>query len=39
MKLDERLEKELSAVVADEGLELLATEVAGSGRGTICGSS
>jgi ribosome maturation factor RimP len=31
MKLDDAVQHELSAMVADEGLELLATEVAGAG--------
>jgi ribosome maturation factor RimP len=31
MKLDQELERQLAALVADEGLELLATEVVGSG--------
>jgi len=35
MKLEENLQNQLSAVVADEGLELLATEVAGSGAKTV----
>jgi ribosome maturation factor RimP len=35
MKLDERLENEISALVADEGLELLAGEVRGSGQKTV----
>jgi ribosome maturation factor RimP len=35
MKLDENLKRQLAALVADEGLELLATELAGSGSGAI----
>ncbi|MEJ2190503.1 MAG: ribosome maturation factor RimP [Acidobacteriota bacterium] len=35
MKLDPTLQNQLAALVADEGLELLATEVAGSGSKTI----
>jgi len=35
MKLDERLENEISALVADEGLELLASELRGSGGKTV----
>lgn len=35
MKLDAMLEKELGEMVADEGLNLLSTEVAGSGSKTI----
>jgi len=35
MKLDERLENEFSALVADEGLELLAVEVVGTGPKTV----
>ena len=35
MKLEKKVEAQLSAMVADEGLELLATEVAGSGPKTI----
>ena len=35
MKLDDRVQAQLSALVADEGLELLATEVVGSGPKTI----
>ncbi len=35
MKLDEKVQEQLAAMVADEGLELLATEVVGSGPQTI----
>ena len=35
MKLDPTMQDQLAALVADEGLELLATEVAGSGPKTI----
>jgi ribosome maturation factor RimP len=35
MKLDPTLQNQLAALVADEGLELLATEVAGSGSKTV----
>ena len=35
MKLDDTVQAQLSALVADEGLELLATEVVGSGPKTI----
>ncbi len=35
MKLEKTVETQLGAMVADEGLELLATEVAGSGPKTI----
>jgi len=35
MKLDQELERQLAALVADDGLELLATEVIGSGPRTV----
>ena len=35
MKLDANLENELTELVADEGLELLATELVGSGPRTV----
>jgi ribosome maturation factor RimP len=35
MKIDQAVQDQLSAMVADEGLELLATEVVGSGPKTI----
>jgi ribosome maturation factor RimP len=35
MKLEQTLQDELAAIVADEGLELVATEVVGSGSKTI----
>jgi ribosome maturation factor RimP len=35
MKLDQTVQDELAAMVADEGLELLATEVVGSGPKTV----
>jgi ribosome maturation factor RimP len=35
MKLDQAIQDQLAAIVADEGLELLATEVAGSGPKTV----
>jgi len=35
MKLDQALQDQLAAIVADEGLELLATEVVGSGPKTV----
>jgi ribosome maturation factor RimP len=35
MKLEEKVQEQLTAMVADEGLELLATEVVGSGPQTI----
>ncbi len=35
MKLDPKIEAELAAIAADEGLELLAVEVAGSGPRTV----
>jgi ribosome maturation factor RimP len=35
MKIDENVKRQLAALVADEGLELLATELAGSGSGAV----
>ena len=35
MKLEQAIQEELAAIVADEGLQLLATEVVGSGPKTI----
>jgi ribosome maturation factor RimP len=35
MKIDQALQDQLAALVADEGLELLATEVVGSGSKTV----
>jgi ribosome maturation factor RimP len=35
MKLEQSLQDQLSALVADEGLELLATEIVGSGSKTV----
>lgn len=35
MKIDREVQEKLAALVADEGLELLATEVAGSGPKTV----
>lgn len=35
MKLDERLQKQLADLAADEGLELVATEIVGSGPKTV----
>jgi ribosome maturation factor RimP len=35
MKLDQAVQDQLAAIVADEGLELLATEVVGSGPKTV----
>jgi ribosome maturation factor RimP len=35
MKLEEKVQEQLAAMVAEEGLELLATEVAGSGPQTV----
>jgi ribosome maturation factor RimP len=35
MKLDQAIQEQLAAIVADEGLELIATEIVGSGPKTV----